>query len=293
MPTKHQRDVGRQLERLGYEHQPTERDGKQRAIYRHPSAGRVTVALTPGDHRDAANTLADARRKLRQADSNGTAFVDFLCRHHRVPKDGEKEIAVAMKPEVERWVLSGAAEGHMPANRERGHGPVIASARATGRLEPVVRGTRHRQAIWKVRGRDWLPTEAAVGAPTGEAPTAQLEQPAASTGRTQPALPLLERLDVPPANGNGNGHADHVPGVLEPAQLAGAWPDLTRLLHAGLAAELRDRDERLALTLDVLDALATSAQQLANAASDWCAQLEDVRQLLEQPVQPAPAEPVR
>jgi hypothetical protein len=74
--TKNQRTLLHKLEPLGY--RATGYDRRGHLVVQHPEAGYVSIAGTPGNHRDTVNTLLEAKRRLRFARSHHAQFLQYL-----------------------------------------------------------------------------------------------------------------------------------------------------------------------------------------------------------------------
>lgn len=196
------------------------KDGRGHNVYRHPEAGRISFAATPRTVHSGNDTIREARRKIRQATNIGHAFADHLCALYAIPATGEARVEGGMSAAADDWIADGnvAARGHTPKT-------VVTSARAAGRIEPVVRGTRNRTGVWMIRGRDYLATNGTAPPDAGFVCTTH---------------------DIDESGG--------VAQDLEDAGIGNAPPsaDLERWITTGIAADLAERDERIAVAVAML-----------------------------------------
>ena len=100
--TTNQRKLSRQLEPLGYKHKGYDRRGH--LVLEHPEAGCISVSGSPGDRRDAANTLAEAKRRLRFAKAHHGQIIFWLWERYDVKPGSTSVVKMQLRDEVRAYL---------------------------------------------------------------------------------------------------------------------------------------------------------------------------------------------
>lgn len=149
--TTAQTNLEQEIRGLGFE--PLRSNGKH-LIMRHPTAGSFPLPTTVGRGRAHKNSVATARRLIRQSNTVTTQFVDWLCERHGVAVDDRQRLRVTVSQEVE-WF---AAENK---DQRINTSSLATMARQHPRVTTIPQ-TSKRYSVWEVAGRDWVAPEPEV-----------------------------------------------------------------------------------------------------------------------------------
>lgn len=192
--TKPQRDLWRKLEPDGWEQRGF--NGSGALVLIHPRAnGHVALHCTPGDVRHDQNTLATARRLLREADQAPWQFVEWARARHGVPDDGRRRVHFFLRDEIAAYL-----EDHPGTPKSLGVG--LTKVRPWFHL--IKRGGRSIPAEYEIAGAHAdLPVT--LAAPPPDEPSLDV---ALAKARGKGPRPAGRALRPGRVNGNGNGAAE-------------------------------------------------------------------------------------
>lgn len=143
-----QKDLDNRLAELGFEE--VRSNGKHK-ILRHPTAGSMSVPTTVGRGRAVANSLALAKRLVRQSNSTTGRFVDWLCERHGIAADDRQRLRLNVSQEI-RWF----SEEEEKAGRSVNAASLATMARQHPRVHSVPMAKGSHYSIWEVSGKDFV-----------------------------------------------------------------------------------------------------------------------------------------
>lgn len=237
--TKSQRTMIGKLKPLGFE--PDGYDKRGHLIMRHPIAGFVTLSGTPGDARDAANTIAEARRRVRFAHSHHGQFLRWLYDYVDVQPGETKQFSASLHSLIRDYL----AAAQIDTNTKQLHAIYESVRRYLKCVEPHRGGSR--PSVWEVARpaapAALKPASAPLAAPDVEGtpvpaePTEPPTEPlAASPAVPVPGLPdgIAEALAIALAP-----NAEHLNRAALAASAIESLIDHLDRSHAQTIAELR------------------------------------------------------
>lgn len=214
--TKSQRALIKKLKPMGYE--PDGYDKRGHLVMRHDQAGFLTLSGTPGDNRDSANTIAEARRRIRFAYSHHGKFLRWLYDYLELQPGETRQFSASLHALIRDYLTA----SQIDTDTKQLHA-IYESVRRY--LKCIDRGRRGKVSVWEV---------SRPAAPVAMKPVKAPSAPAPSVGAPLPPSPSdapTDALGTPPGTSAGS-----LPEPLLTALTAALAPQEEHLNRAALAS---------------------------------------------------------